>query len=371
MKDPTLKPMKVTRGKGRGSNFFVLGHSAWEKLWQIECRNRMNLITAYLVLLAGTGSDHRLTKWSAKACEDHAGMGKPRAKLAINELIEAGLVERTAESTRLSPQYVLPHVPDEAEPIFLPVELITGLTTETSILRRVRETGNVQMLRMLVELYGFVDIDVSYGIPLGTLRQIVSGGGGTQKISEVGTHALWALSNGSTMQAAGEWTAKYRIKASNTEQAWEPFWESIKTLQKIGALVFEPWVCNSDEEDAEPLFPVDPGALYSSSYQGDSETQLTRLISEVAYLLAGDREYILDRFPHDIILPLPLHYRAPAIQGFAKLRVEADTPGRRMAFAMRKSRVGQYLKAYERLRDEIMAGRLDTPLRISANREAV
>jgi hypothetical protein len=26
-------------------------------------------------LLAGTGADHRLTKWSAKACEDRAGMG--------------------------------------------------------------------------------------------------------------------------------------------------------------------------------------------------------------------------------------------------------------------------------------------------------
>src|SRR3546814_17498201 len=72
--------------------------------WQVETGNRLNLVTAFIVLLAGTGSDHQLTKWSAKACEQHNGMGKPRAKVAIDELIQHGFVARTERSTKLYPQ---------------------------------------------------------------------------------------------------------------------------------------------------------------------------------------------------------------------------------------------------------------------------
>src|SRR3546814_19565879 len=53
--------------------------------WQVETGNRLNLVTAFIVLLAGTGSDHQITKWSAKACEQHTGMGKPRAKVRSEE----------------------------------------------------------------------------------------------------------------------------------------------------------------------------------------------------------------------------------------------------------------------------------------------
>lgn len=78
---------KRVRGKGRGSNFFALGHEVKDQLWSMPTTNRLNLVIAYLVLLAGTGSDHRLTKWSAKACEEYTGLGKPRAKHAIGELV--------------------------------------------------------------------------------------------------------------------------------------------------------------------------------------------------------------------------------------------------------------------------------------------
>ncbi len=56
----------------------MLDRDIWAKLWETETRNRLNLATAFLVLLAGTGADHRLTKWSAKACEERAGLGDAR-----------------------------------------------------------------------------------------------------------------------------------------------------------------------------------------------------------------------------------------------------------------------------------------------------
>src|SRR3546814_19130815 len=103
-------------------------------------------------LLAGTGSDHQLTKWSAKACEQHTGMGKPRAKVAIDELIQHGFVARTERSTKLYPQYRLPPIPLDSDPIFLPVALVTGIEADAYMLRRVRETGESMMSRMIAEI---------------------------------------------------------------------------------------------------------------------------------------------------------------------------------------------------------------------------
>src|SRR3546814_14477237 len=92
------------RGKGRGGNFLAIDRSAWERLWQVETGNRLNLVTAFIVLLAGTGSDTQLTKWSAKACEQHTGMGKPWAKVASDELNPHGCVARTERSEKHVPQ---------------------------------------------------------------------------------------------------------------------------------------------------------------------------------------------------------------------------------------------------------------------------
>lgn len=55
---------KLQRGKGRGGLFFALGRILWPQLWSLETSNRLNFVAAYLVLLAGTGSDHQLgARW--------------------------------------------------------------------------------------------------------------------------------------------------------------------------------------------------------------------------------------------------------------------------------------------------------------------
>ena len=81
------EPADRKRGKGRGGNFFAVDLGTWEELWALDTTNRMNLVLMYLVISAGTGSDHQLSKWSTKACERYTGLGKPRAKVAVDELV--------------------------------------------------------------------------------------------------------------------------------------------------------------------------------------------------------------------------------------------------------------------------------------------
>jgi hypothetical protein len=78
------------------------------------------------------------------------------------------------------------------------------------------------------------------------------------------------------------------------------------------------------------------------------------------------REYLMENSAADIFVPLPLHHQTPAIRGVAKLRIEPDTPGCRMGYARRMTTIMERKDAYERLLDDVIAGRFDRPLGAAA-----
>ena len=329
-----------------------------ERLWTLETINRLNFVTAYLVLLAGTGSDHQLTKWSAKAIEEYVGIGKPRGQKAIEELIGHGVISRTETSTRFQPQYRLPLLERESDPIFLPVQLITGLASETPVLRRIRQAGDPLLLRMLVDLYSLVQIDVTHGVPLANLRTMPPSDVPAIGLFDMGANSVWAIEAGNTQQGGGDWT---KIHHTSGKEAWTPFWDRVGTLLSIGAIAYEFWVFDSDSKDAEPLFPVNIHDPY-----GVSPSNELRKPSSAAFMaaasMAGERTYYLQRAEGKILVPLTRHHQAPAIQGVAKLRVEADTPGRRRAYAMRMNTIEAYDAAYLTLATDSEQGNYSRPL---------
>jgi len=353
------------RGKGRGGNFLAIDRAAWERLWEVETNNRLNLVTAYIVLLAGTGSDHQLSKWSTKACEQHAGMGKPRAKVAIDELIQHGFVAHTDRSTKLYPQYRLQPIPLDSDPIFLPVALVTGIETEASMLRRVRETGDALLLRMLVDLYGLVQLDATFGVPIGALSQTPPDDYPARKVFEIGIHSVWALRLvGGSKSAKGDWASYHRSKSRNKDGAWGDFWARVAMLEKIGAVWYEAWIFDSEESDAEPLFPVDPGALYHQG-EGDDVYQLTRTMLDAAANLSEERSNLLERYGIDMLVTLAQHRRAPGIRGVARMRIEADTPGRRLSYYKRRTQIEIYEAGYTQIALDALRGEYSRPMNTS------
>ncbi len=350
---------KHERGKGRGSLFFALDRDLWCDLWTLETVNRLNFVIAYLVLLAGTGADHQLTKWSAKAIEVYVGIGKPRGQRAIQELLDHGLIEYTEASTRMAPQYRLLPLDPDADPIFLPVQLITGLAGETPVLRRIRETGDPLMLRMLIDLYGQIQTDATYGLPISVLSMLPYENHPARKILETGVNATWRLQLWDRQKAEGEWTPVHYVKGDGP---WDTFWERVKTLRNMGILEFEPWIFDGPDADAEPLFPVTVKLDTKTVKSKDAET-LTDTAREAVVVIAGERQAALNSMTSSmVVIPLPLHHRAPEIRGVAKLRVEADTPGRRMAYALRMQRVESYTAAFKTLADQAEKGIFDRPL---------
>lgn len=352
---------KISRGKGRGGRFFALSKGTWDNLWQIETSNRLNLVTAFLVLLAGTGADHRLTKWSAKACEEYVGMGKPRAKRAIDELIAAGLVERTESSTAMRPQYLMPDLPRDIEPIFLPVQLVTGLSNEAPMLRRVRETGDALLLRMLIDIYGLIEPDLTYGVPIANLREAGTEDIDARKVLEMGANSVWALVYGGRTMAAGEWTTRHYDSECSAGEEWNPFWERIRKLRSIGALYFEPWVFEGPSLDAEPLFPIVIQDRISQREE-DPVTKITSQAYSTSMALAGERTWLIESHSADALVPMALHQQQPALQGVARLKVEPDTPGHRRAYAKRMESIERYIAAFARVEAGAIEGRFDYPV---------
>lgn len=365
----TEKQGDSLRGAGRGSNFMVLDRAVMEEIWSAPSRNRMNLLGTFLVLLAGTGSDHALTKWSATACEEHLGIGRPRAKAAIEELIDLGVIRHSDASTAPKPQYQIQRVPAaDADVIFLPNQLVTGFRGEASILRRIRETGDSLTLRMLLDLYSGLDnLDVTQGVPLTMLR----GGGDTNsavQAAQVGVHCVWALTMGGARNAGGDWVAIHKLR-NKAPDPWEVFWERVRTLERIGAIWFEPWVFESAEIDAEPLWPVDLAPSYSG-HGRDEVTDLTFAAIDAATALFGDREYLVERHSEDVLVPLPQHHSAPHLRGVARLKVEPDTPGFRRSYGARKFLIERRTADLKQLAGDTRCGIFNRPLGSHRREEA-
>ncbi|WP_395612762.1 hypothetical protein [Allosphingosinicella sp.] len=359
---------RTGRGKGRGGKFFAVDREIWGRLWAAETGNRFNFVATYLVLSAGTGSDHRLTKWSTKACEQHVGIGKPRAKVAIEELIGHDLVKRTEQSTPRFPQYELQPIPLESEPIFLPLALVTGIGAEASLLRRMREAGDALLLRMLIDLYGMIQLDATFGVPISALSETSPKDFPPRKVFEIGVHAIWALRLSAAKSAAGDWAVEHRLKSRTNEGAWAGFWERVTTLERIGALWFEPWVFDSEANDAEPLFPVDLGVVDQSGGSGDV-FRLTTTMMNAAAALSEERANLLDRYGADVLVTLSQHRQAPGMRGVARLRVEADTPGRRLSYYKRRRQIEVYQDGYTQIERDAIQGDYSRPMNTAVSIE--
>ena len=130
------------------------------------------------------------------------------------------------------------------------------------------------LLRMLIDLYGQIQLDATYGVPIATLSEVAPKEYPARKIFEIGVHAIWAIRVSDSKLASGRWTGRHR-DASKKGEEWADFWGRVSTLERIGALWYEPWVFDNDRNDAEPLFPVDFSALYQFK-EGDEQYQLTR-----------------------------------------------------------------------------------------------
>lgn len=350
------------RGVGKGSKFMVLGRDNMRELFNAPTSNRMNFVLTFLLLLAGTGADHRHTKWSAKACEQKLGIGRPRATTAIVELAQAGLLGIADTHTAAKPHYVLRPPSEGLDEIFLPIQLVTGFGEDTPVLRRVRESGDVTALRILLGLYGSVQLDGTYGASIEQFRTDFSEAGDAAKsVFDRGIYRLWSLSWPDISRASPDWVASILGVSNPTQSMMNNFWESFQKLSNVGAVKLQNWVFESEEITAEPLFPVDRYRLFEG--ESDAQVELMQAIYFASHSFLGDEAYIYDRHQGNLLLPLPSHFATPHIRGVLTPTVTPDSPGHRRSYALCMKSLNHFAAEYSLCAKSFSRGIHSQPLR--------
>lgn len=287
----------------------ILGRSNWDRLLKSKkFDNPLNAACAYLVMLAGTGADNATTSWSARSFETYLGMRKSNGQKAIEGLCAAGLV--TIEKTGKRPRYKLTDAPgkdaEEDECIFLPNQLVTGFAGKPPLLRRLRETGDLAPLSLLIGLYTNIQDDITLSLD-GALTGSFAPGhehplGPDRKF---GASSIWVLEPSSMMRCAGRWW----------QAAGDDPWPTIKMLEQIKAIEREPWLFSGQTDDADPLVCW------------DEEVEQWNAAAAEALCEEGYWSYLSGRELKIVVLAT--HMGAPAIRNVYRPAIMADTPRHR------------------------------------------
>ena len=329
--------------------FFQIDALAWERV--IECG--LNASVAYLVLACGTGRDNRTTVWSVNAIEKYTGIGRHRAKLAIQKLIDAGLVSRlqgTRQVYYIAPgtdgqsiELEVPTANPEPRWIWLPNSLVTGVSGEPSPIERVRGLQKVRVLQHLVALYDVQDLAQDGGIHWRSIRLSYE----RSQITERGIWNIWGFvkSENLTTWRNSPVAAPFKDASccdGEADQFMEQFWESWHALRRLGLIECVPHLVEADNDEAEIVFPC-PGEDDDGTPE---ERDLGRIARDRAEQLLG--EPMCNRVDaYDVVVPVPNNFPEVEMVGIFRLRYRPHT--RRTAAWFAKTQNSNWRKRLDEL----------------------
>ncbi|KMO39301.1 hypothetical protein VQ02_10190 [Methylobacterium variabile] len=116
-----------------GGDFFAVERPMWAK---VCARTSMNEAVAYLILARGAHFGTRDTAWSTDAVERYTGIARPRAKKAIQDLVQSGLLQQKRAGTK--PLYHLPTAHEFENP---PKPAVTLTDGEQAVLDMIAAAG--------------------------------------------------------------------------------------------------------------------------------------------------------------------------------------------------------------------------------------
>lgn len=296
------------------SGFFAVDPSSWSGV----CNCTMNMAIAYLVLCRGTGANNQTTAWSVNAIETHTGISRSRANTAIEKLIECDFIEQTKSGKR--PRYKIDRdsIAKTENQIWLPNELVTGTDKgESPPIERIRQTGDVMLLRLFVDLYQHQNLIEEGGISRNTYH--------TEYIRELTGEFrqfnLWFFGQGKSYVHWNRVTLPHRREELTPDEEAAgsnpgiDFFKRMNNLAMFGLIQCVPHLFESDTDEAE--------IIHSLGTTESVELELTQAAHD-AYCAA--QQYRFSDVTEDLrVLPLPKHLENVQVIGIWRLRYRPQT----------------------------------------------
>lgn len=279
--------------------------------------------TRYRTNLAAISAEDRAL---LETFEDGKQRYNPTRLAAFGRLEAAGLVKKTADERffRVGPPLQTDDS-DKAELIWLPNTLITGTNEgEDPPIKRMRQTGDVWALRLLVDLYREQNLRDDGGIKPASLHQAFE----QRKVGEYGFYTIWAFKPSKCWVCRqGALKVHYDRKPSEPDGPL-PFWSSHELLLGAGLLSYVPHVWDNDPSKgvAEIVYPH--GGLYVNQYPGAEQAEVDiGLAAQIAALRAAHRERVeaAEKDGFTLLGPVSTSIPNACMVGVARLRYRPHT----------------------------------------------
>jgi hypothetical protein len=327
----------VTDQNSNYGEFFAIALDRWHD----ACALGMNAAVAYLVLARGSARDNVSTAWSVNAIETYTGISRGRARQAVERLVDGGLVRKVSEG--LHPRYKLVGVSTARSKkkkledlVWLPNALVTSAAGEVAPVERVRQTQDVMVLRLLVDLYSAQNLREDGGIDRRLIWQ-------SFKRDKIGERAQWDIWAFSEENLRFSWAEPILIHRGQAASDGADFLVRFGHLQSLGLIEWIPYLFESDMSEAEPIHPC--GNTESDSL----EDQLgSAAYSASLHMLPHKWRYISENYPWAV--PVLHHLANVQMIGIARLRYRPHTKITAAWWADFNQTCDRYLKVYAELK---------------------
>lgn len=255
----------TNQGSNKQDNdgIFIISMSEWEKLFHFAMLQKtdseaIRVMTAYLVLVRGSGVDNVTTSWSSQSIRTYTGISPEPSKRAINLLAELGFIKIVKQGRKPSYKITLSKKKSKnnnSDILFIPNNIVTGAADEVPPLKRLVQYQDPYVLYLFIRLYGFQDKYLDVVNP--DIASSVINPDDKEAIeiyNESNLLKVWALDKYPTM------TGKYKTdfydfaQHSNADYAFfdksnqhgSPF-VFLDALQSLNLLHTVIYVCNGDQ----------------------------------------------------------------------------------------------------------------------------
>ena len=301
---------------------------------------------AYLVLARGTGADNMTTSWSANAIETYTGISRANSKAYIDDLVRLGIISKSFRTPTL-PQYMLNRssdiadisehvhwVPkgeklDKPEMIWLPNSLVDGLGREIAPVELLRQTQNLDAMRLFVNLYYEHRLDVHCGVDWRSNTGL-SFRWQREKITENGQYCIWAFSLPDLLlKGTASFWCDHLGKFSHLSHAQrielisektKTYRSAIATLHSLGLIEVVPHLIDSDQDSGEIICPIPiPGRI---GEPGEQEIHAAAWRAADA-LMPDWAKVKAENSP--IVVPVLNHFRSVTVVGIIRMKYRPQT----------------------------------------------
>ena len=217
----------------------------------------LNATVAYLILARGSGRFNDSTRWSTNAIETKTGIGRTRARNAIAQLVQAGLLDRIKGGTR--PKYSILHgqATTGLEPTFdngfewiwLPNSIVDGVGFEDPPLEKLRRNQCIDTLELFLGLYDLQNLAEAGGIHWSAICRKYE----RKRIWEHRQYVVWGFNEG-TLSAKPIGPISTFIDKKGD---WPEFWDAWDRFETLGLIECSTLLVESSSNEASIVYPLD------------------------------------------------------------------------------------------------------------------